>query len=69
MTEDEPPEIAGMLAAKRGKAEDVFGHFDEGADLIVGLGLPGNHRGLGVHTELLSVRDGLVRRAREIGYA
>ena len=35
---DKPPEIASVLAAKRGTAEDVFDHFGDGADLIVGLG-------------------------------
>ncbi len=38
LTTGKPPEIAGALAAKRGMAEDVFDHFGEGADLIVGLG-------------------------------
>ena len=33
-----PPEIADLLAAKRGTAEGVFAHFGEDADLIVGLG-------------------------------
>jgi acyl-CoA hydrolase len=38
LTTDKPPEIAATLAAKRGTAEDVFDHFGDGADLIVGLG-------------------------------
>jgi hypothetical protein len=33
---DKPPEIAGGLTAKHGAADDVFYHFGEGADLIVG---------------------------------
>lgn len=36
LTAGKPPEIAGALAAKRGAPEDVFGHFGDGADLIVG---------------------------------
>jgi acyl-CoA hydrolase len=35
---DRPPDIVGVLAAKRGMAEDVLDHFGEDADLIVGLG-------------------------------
>jgi hypothetical protein len=35
---DRPPYIAGVLATKRGTAEDVLDHFGEDADLIVGLG-------------------------------
>ena len=37
-TTDKPPEIADTLAAKLGSAEDVFEHFGEDADLIVGVG-------------------------------
>jgi acyl-CoA hydrolase len=36
LTAGKPPEIEGALAAKRGAPEDVFGLFDDGADLIVG---------------------------------
>ena len=36
LTAGKPPEIEGALAAKRGAPEDVFGHFGDGADLIVG---------------------------------
>ena len=38
LTTDKPPEIAVTLAAKQVTAEDVFDHFGEDADLIVGLG-------------------------------
>ena len=38
LTAGRPPGIAVALAAKRGAPEDVFDHFGEGADLIVGLG-------------------------------
>jgi acyl-CoA hydrolase len=38
LTAGRPPSIAVALAAKRGAPEDVFDHFGEGADLIVGLG-------------------------------
>lgn len=38
LTADKPPEIAGALAAKRGKVEGVFDHFGQDADLIVGVG-------------------------------
>jgi hypothetical protein len=38
LTAGRPPGIALALAAKRGAPEDVFDHFGEGADLIVGLG-------------------------------
>jgi acyl-CoA hydrolase len=38
LTTGRPPDIAAVLAAKHGAPEDVFHHFGEGADLIVGLG-------------------------------
>jgi acyl-CoA hydrolase len=38
LTTGKPSEIADVLAAKQGTAEDVFDHFGEDADLIVGLG-------------------------------
>jgi acyl-CoA hydrolase len=38
LTAGHPPGIAAALAAKRAVPEDVFDHFGEEADLIVGLG-------------------------------
>jgi hypothetical protein len=38
LTTGRPPDIAAVLAAKRGAPEDVFHQFGEGADLVVGLG-------------------------------
>jgi len=38
LTTGRPPGIAAVLAAKRGSPEDVFHHFGDGSDLIVGLG-------------------------------
>jgi acyl-CoA hydrolase len=37
-TTDRPPDIAAALARKHGAPQEVFDHFGEGADLIVGLG-------------------------------
>jgi len=37
-TTDRPPDIADALTQKHGAPQDVFDHFGEGADLIVGLG-------------------------------
>jgi len=38
LTTGRPPDIAAALAAKRAAPRDVFHHFGDGADLIVGLG-------------------------------
>jgi hypothetical protein len=55
-TTDKPPKIAGALAAKHGTAEDVFDHFGEDADLIVGV----------VNSEPATVLDALEERGEQL---